>query len=84
MTPNIGKVITPTATCEAMNKVYDQLREMSISEIERCIQEAPLAFVRGWLELKGAGQTYNDIYAMECLYVYQCRETISRKRKGIW
>ena len=74
----------PTATCEAMNKVYDDLRKLSIDELEACIREASLHFVREWGREGGAAGTYADVYAMECLYVYQCRETIRRKQKGIW
>ena len=79
-------LIMPTATCHAMNEVYDMLKKLSIEELERCINEAPLAFIRGWTNQEGGAVTgtYADVYAMECLYVYQCKETISRKKAGIW
>ena len=76
----IAKEVVSTVQADTMNKTYDMLRELSIEELELAIEDAPFFFIKGW----NGQPCYRDMYAMECLFVWQCRETIRRKTNGIW
>ena len=80
MTDLNAKELVSTIQAKSMNGAYEILKGLSIEELEKAIRQAPLFFIREWDKLG----PYNDVYAMECLFVYQCRETIIRKQKGIW
>jgi hypothetical protein len=63
----------PTKMCKAMNEVYNDLKTMTIDQIEECRNKALNDKIRGKLK----PEIFN-------LYDYQCLETIRRKKAGEW
>jgi len=61
--------MTPTSVCHMMNKAYEKLKELSISQLEDFKDRVLVS----------------DAHPLEkILMEYQADETIRRKKLGIW
>lgn len=67
-------------SCHAMNRVYEQLREFTIEELERFKDQAEIMLGRDL----GKGMPLGKAVAIHDLAIYQANETIRRKKEGIW